>query len=94
MKNSNKAMAAATKPGDTRSIGLEKDKGTEPEIPPELKAALKAYKEAATKFDAFPPACRREYANWIASARREETRVDRSMKAVKMMLAGKMRPSK
>jgi hypothetical protein len=91
----NKAMqkAAGAKPGDTLSMSLEIDKGTEPEIPAELKAALKEFRQAATKFDAFTPACRREYVSWIASAKRAETRVERCARAVKMMLAGKKRPS-
>jgi len=91
----NKAMqkAAGTRPGDTLTMSLEFDKGTEPEIPAELKAALKEFREAATKFKEFSPACRREYANWIASAKRTETRAERSATAVKMILAGKKRPS-
>lgn len=91
----NKAMqkATGTGPGGTVSVKLERDAGEEPEIPAPLKAALKADKAAATKFNALSPSCKREYSAWITSAKREETRVDRSAKAIKMVLAGKKRPS-
>lgn len=91
----NKAMKAAAKaePGDTIQMSIERDAGTEPEIPAPLKAALKADKTAAAKFKALTPAGRREYIAWIMSAKREETRVDRSAKALKMVLQGKKRPS-
>jgi len=91
----NKAMqkAANAKAGDTITMSLELDKGTEPEVPAPLKAALKADKDAAAKFKALTPAGRREFINWILSAKREETRVERSAKALKMVMAGKKRPS-
>jgi hypothetical protein len=91
----NKAMqkASGVAPGNTVTIAMERDKGEEPDIPAPLKAALKTSKDAATKFKALSPACKREYANWILSAKRDETRVDRSAKTVKMVLAGKKRPS-
>jgi hypothetical protein len=91
----NKAMqkASGAGDGDTVAIKLERDKGEEPEIPAALKAALKKDAAAAAKFKALTPSCRREYANWISSAKREETQVDRSAKTLKMVLAGKKRPS-
>ncbi len=69
----NKAMktAAGAEPGDTVRVGLALDKGTEPEIPAPLKAALKADKAAAAKFKTLTPAGRREYIAWILSAKRE-----------------------
>lgn len=91
----NKAMqkASGAAPGATVAVTLERDAGTEPEVPAPLKAALKADKAAAAKFKALTPAGRREYIAWIMSAKREETRVERSAKALKMVLAGKKRPS-
>ena len=91
----NKAMKAAAKaePGDMVQMAIERDAGTEPDIPAPLKAALKADKIAAATFKALTPAGRREYIAWILSAKREETRVERSAKTVKMVLAGKKRPS-
>ncbi len=91
----NKAMkkAADADSGDTIAVKLERDKGEEPEVPSPLKAALKTNAGAAAKFKSLSPACKREYANWIMSAKREETRADRSAKTLKMVLAGKKRPS-
>ena len=91
----NRAMQKASGAGDgaTVAIKLERDTGEEPEIPAALKAALKGNAAASAKFKALTPSCRREYSNWIASAKRDETRVDRSAKTVKMVLAGKKRPS-
>jgi len=91
----NKAMqkASGAAAGDTVKIAMERDQGEEPEIPAALEAALKTSKDAAAKFKALSPACKREYANWILSAKRDETRIDRSAKTVKMVLAGKKRPS-
>jgi len=91
----NKAMKDAAKvgPGDTLAVKLEADKGEEPDIPAPLQAALKKDKAAGAAFKALTPACRREYIAWIASAKREETRVGRSAKALSMVLAGKKRPS-
>lgn len=91
----NKAMkdAAKAEPGDTVAVQLEADKGEEAEVPAPLEAALRADKAAAAKFKTLTPAGRREYINWILSAKREETRVDRSKKALQMILAGKKRPS-
>jgi hypothetical protein len=91
----NKAMKAAAKaePGATVAVKLERDAGEEPETPAPLQAALRKDKAAAAKFKALSPSCRREYGTWITSAKREETRIDRSAKAVAMVLAGKKRPS-
>ncbi|MBV9990425.1 MAG: DUF1905 domain-containing protein [Alphaproteobacteria bacterium] len=91
----NKAMqkASGAKAGDTVTMSLERDEGTEPEIPAALLAALKSDKDAAARFKALTPAGRREYIAWIVSAKREGTRVDRSAKALRMVMAGKKRPS-
>jgi Bacteriocin-protection, YdeI or OmpD-Associated/Domain of unknown function (DUF1905) len=91
----NKAMqkASGAGAGDTIVLKMERDRGEEPEIPPALAAALKKNAKASAIFKALTPACRREYSAWIGSAKREETKVDRSAKAVTMILAGKKRPS-
>ncbi len=91
----NKAMqkASGAADGDTVAIKLERDRGEEPEIPAPLKAALRSDVGAAAKFKALTPAGRREYIAWIMSAKREETRIDRSAKTLKMVLSGKKRPS-
>ena len=44
------------------------------EGPPEFTKALKANKKASAVFTAFSPSCKREYTEWIAEAKRPETR--------------------
>ena len=61
----------------------------EAEVPAELEAALKKNKTAARNFAALPPGCRREYCNWIAEAKREETRLKRAATAVPWIAEGK-----
>ena len=63
----------------------------EVEVPAELTAALKKNKKAAAAFAAFSPSCRREYAEWIAEAKREETRAKRVATAVEWIAEGKQR---
>ena len=47
------------------------------EIPPDLAQALGRQRNARRHFDAFPPSARRAYLNWVASAKRPETRASR-----------------
>ncbi len=58
---------------------------------PELKAAFAGNKKARACFDGFPPSCQREYLEWIAEARRDETRARRIAQAMEWMAAGKRR---
>ena len=61
------------------------------ETPPELTAALKKNKKAAAVFSAFSPSCKREYIEWIAEAKRPETRDKRIATAVEWIAEGKQR---
>lgn len=63
----------------------------EAEVPPELAEALANDGTAAATFNAFPPGCRREYCEWIAGARRPETKAKRVAEAVAWMREGKRR---
>ena len=47
------------------------------EIPPDLEKALTAYSEAKQNFDAFPRSVKRGILEWIASAKKPETRAKR-----------------
>ena len=58
-------------------------------VPPEFEAALAKSKAAHTAFEALPPSCRREYIEWIATAKRPETRERRIAEAVSMIAAGR-----
>ncbi len=62
-----------------------------PEVPASLAAALRKNKAAATQFAAMPPGCQREYCEWIAEARRDETRDKRVATAIEWIAEGKRR---
>lgn len=62
-----------------------------PEVPASLAAALKKNKAAATQFAAMPPGCKREYCEWIAEAKRDETRDKRVATAIEWIAEGKRR---
>jgi uncharacterized protein YdeI (YjbR/CyaY-like superfamily) len=55
-------------------------------IPIELAEALRKDKAAKAKFDAMPPSHRREYAGYVAEAKKAETRQRRAAKAAQMIL--------
>jgi uncharacterized protein YdeI (YjbR/CyaY-like superfamily) len=61
------------------------------DTPAEFKAALQRNKKAAAVFAAFSPSCKREYVEWIAEAKRQETRDKRIATAVEWIAAGKQR---
>jgi uncharacterized protein YdeI (YjbR/CyaY-like superfamily) len=62
-----------------------------PEMPAELASALKKHKKAAAAFAAFSPSCKREYVEWIADAKRAETREKRIATAIEWIAEGKQR---
>ena len=69
-----------------------KKKSTEKlELPAELRKALKANKKAAAAFESFPPSHKREYAQWIADAKGEDTRARRVSTAIEWIAEGKGR---
>ena len=61
------------------------------ETPAEFAAAIKRNKKAAAVFAAFSPSCKREYVEWIAGAKRSETRDKRIATAVEWIAEGKQR---
>ena len=63
----------------------------EAEVPPELAEALADDAAAAATFKGFPPGCRRDYCEWIAEAKRPETKVKRVAEAITMLREGKRR---
>ncbi len=63
----------------------------EAEVPPALAHALALDAAAAATFAAFTPANRREYCEWIADAKRDETRDKRVVEAIAMLREGKKR---
>ena len=62
-----------------------------PEVPPELAAALARNAAARRTFEAFPPSRQRDYTEWIAEAKRDETRAKRLAQALEWLAEGKPR---
>jgi uncharacterized protein YdeI (YjbR/CyaY-like superfamily) len=60
-------------------------------MPKDFYTAIKENKKAYTTYEAFSPSNKREYAEWINSAKNEETRNDRMKTAVVWMSEGKPR---
>jgi uncharacterized protein YdeI (YjbR/CyaY-like superfamily) len=61
------------------------------EVPSELTAALKKNKSATTAYSALSSSCQREYVEWIASAKRPETRDRRIAQTLEWIAEGKQR---
>jgi uncharacterized protein YdeI (YjbR/CyaY-like superfamily) len=61
------------------------------DTPSEFATALKRNKKAAAAFSAFSPSCKREYIEWIADAKRTETRYKRIATALEWIAEGKQR---
>jgi hypothetical protein len=81
--------AAAIDVGDRVEVVLERDDAPrEVEVPPELLAAFERDTAAKTAFDKLAFTHRKEYARWIAEAKREEARERRAAKALEMLKAG------
>jgi len=76
----------------TKSIDRRRKSATKPvRVPQELTAALKKNKMATKVFEEFSPSCKREYADWIAEAKRPETKEKRVKQAVELIAQGKQR---
>ncbi|MET8854414.1 YdeI/OmpD-associated family protein [Amycolatopsis sp. NPDC004625] len=59
------------------------------ELPTELADALAAAPDAAALFEALPPSHRREYVQWVAEAKKPETRDSRAEKTIARLRAAK-----
>lgn len=63
-------------------------KSAEPSLPDELAILLIEHDDAKAVFDAFPPYKRKDYIEWIATAKRPETRAQRLAKTLQNLKAG------
>lgn len=63
----------------------------EPELPPELRAALAAAPEARATWDGTTTIARIDWIHWIVTAKQEKTRLSRIAAACDMLAAGKKR---
>lgn len=75
----------------TKAWSRPKVAKAEAEVPEALAAALKKNKAAGKKFESMSAGFRREYCQWIAEAKREETREKRVATAVEWIAEGKSR---
>jgi len=71
-----------------QGAAIKPDRGRPVEVPPQLKRALAGNKTASRAFNALTPGKQREYADYISSAKREETRSKRLEKIIPMIAAG------
>lgn len=92
MVNKTMKQGAKAKTGERVNVTLDIDDAPrEVEIPTDLTKALKSSATARKLFDALSPSCKKEYVEWICSAKRDETRRTRVEKAVTMLADGKKR---
>ncbi|MEO6102832.1 MAG: YdeI/OmpD-associated family protein [Pseudoxanthomonas sp.] len=87
-----KALQAGAKAGagDVVSVAIEIDRSERVvTVPPELAAVLASNKGVAKAFEALSYSHRKEFADWIATAKREETRISRAEKSIAMVIAKK-----
>ena len=80
--------------GDIVSVTIEKDeKERVVEVPKELMALLAKNSKAKLFYDTLSFTNRKEYAVWISSAKKEETKARRLKEVVPKLLAGKKNPA-
>jgi hypothetical protein len=85
--------AGGIEKGDTVEVDIERDDAPrEVDVPEALAAALGRDDEARAIFEALSFTHRKEYAQWIGEAKREETRVRRTGKALEMLRKGVRHP--
>ena len=78
--------------GDELAVAITVDEGPrEVAVPDELAAALASDSAARTAFDALPYTARKEFAGWVDSAKRAETRAKRVVETVAMVRDGRRR---
>jgi hypothetical protein len=90
----NKAVrsAAGVQAGDEVAVRLVLDAAPRAvEVPPALQAALEADAEARARYEALTFTHRKEFARWVAEAKRDETRERRVAQAIEMLHAGQTR---
>ena len=85
-------IATGAKAGDIVSVKLQLDEIERiVDMPAELQEALAANPPAALFFASLAYSHKKEYAQWIAEAKKPETRATRIEKTLEMLKAGKKR---
>ena len=85
----NKAMRAAAQIDEGKPFKVQMEKAGAPpplKLPKELTAALRADAVAKKAFSGMTCACRKEYAQWIDSAKQCETRERRAAQSIERIL--------
>jgi len=84
--------AAKAQAGDEVTVTIALDEAPrEVEVPPALARALDGDPEAKTRFDGLAFTHRKEFARWIAEAKKDETRERRVVQALEMLREGRTR---
>ncbi len=84
--------AVGAEAGDVVDVAVELDTAPrEVEVPEALAAALAADSAAADAFASLAYSHRKEYARWVAEAKRDDTRARRVAQAVEKIRTGKPR---
>ena len=86
-----KAQVALIDAGESMQRKPKQEPKPAPEAPTDLVAALKKNAAARKTFDSFPPSAQREYVEWIAEAKRDETRARRLAQSLEWLAQGKRR---
>ena len=90
--NKDVRKGAGAEAGDTVDVLVELDSAPrEVEVPEALATALAGDAAARANYDAMAYTHRKEYARWVAEAKREETRDRRVAQALEMLREGRTR---
>jgi hypothetical protein len=88
----NRAVREGARAEAGQRVVVEMERDDEPRdvpVPDDLRAALAGDDTARSYFEELPYSHRKEYVDWIASAKREETRRRRIEKAAAMLREGR-----
>jgi hypothetical protein len=86
--------AIGKKVGDKIKVELEHDvEERKVELPADLKKALSAQPKARKFFESLSYTNKKEFAQWLTSAKKIETRENRLEQTIEKLLAGKKNPS-
>lgn len=82
--------AARVQTGDLVSVAIRADTAPrKAELPSELRAALRRDTRAGRFFRTLSYSCQKEYASWVAEAKRPETRAARLKRTLDLLSAGR-----
>ena len=85
-----KKRAELNKSGEKKPKAAAAPRAKKPvRVPPELKSALAKNAKARARFEEFSPSHKREYCEWIAGAKGEDTKARRVKSAVQTISEGK-----